>query len=326
MAQKAPGRHEREGLTTREIFEMFPDDGAAEQWFESIVWDEGRFCPHCGSLDTIERKSRKPMPYRCRDCREYFSIRTGTPMHRSKIALRDWAYGIYLHSVSLKGVSSMRLHRELGINQKSAWFMAHRIREAFEPQGRFGGEVEMDEVYMGGLEKNKHESKKLHAGTGGVGKTAVVGVKERQSGNVHAEVVSSVNRDTLHGIIENKTEEGSKVYTDQLHAYRNIPKRDHEAIAHNIGEYVKGRAHTNGIESFWASLRRAHMGTFHKFSPKHLQRYVNEFEAKNNIRDMDTIDQMRHVVRQMPMKRLTYKQLKAPHPDGLSNHAREAAA
>ena len=116
MAQKAPGRHEREGMTTREIFEMFPDDGAAEKWFESIVWDEGRFCPHCGSLDTIERKSRKPMPYRCRDCREYFSIRTGTPMHRSKIALRDWAYAIYLHSVSLKGVSSMRLHRELGIN------------------------------------------------------------------------------------------------------------------------------------------------------------------------------------------------------------------
>ena len=244
-------------------------------------------------------------------------------MHRSKIALRDWAYAIYLHSVSLKGVSSMRLHRGLGISQKSAWHMAHRIRAAFEPQRRFAGEVEVDEVYMGGLEKNKHESKKLHAGTGGVTK---IGVKERESGNVHAEVVKNVNRETLHGMIDNHTEEGSKVYTDQLHAYRHIPKRDHEAIAHNIGEYVKGKAHPNGIESFWAVLRRAHMGTFHKFSPKHLQRYVNEFAAKNNIRDMDTIDQMRHVVRQMPMKRLTYKQLKAPHPDGLSSHAREAAA
>ena len=113
---------------------------------------------------------------------------------------------------------------------------------------------------MNAIGKPKHRTV-FSAGTGGVGKTAVVGVKERESGNVHAEVVTSVNRDTLHGIIENKTEEGSMVYTDQLHAYRNIPKRDHEAIAHNIGEYVKGKAHTNGIESFWATLRRAHKTT-----------------------------------------------------------------
>ena len=116
------------------------------------------------------------------------------------------------------------------------------------------------------------------------------------------------------------------VYTDEATVYRSIPKRDHEAVAHNVGEYVRGKAHTNGIESFWASLRRAHMGTFHKLSPKHLERYVNEFAAKNNIRDLDTIDQMRHLVRQMPGKRLTYKQLKAPHPDGLPSGAHEAAA
>ena len=247
-------------------------------------------------------------------------------MHRSKIALRDWAYAIYLHSVSLKGVSSMRLHRELGINQKSAWFMAHRIREAFEPQTRFSGAVEADEVYMGGLEKSKHADKKMNLGRGTVGKIPVVGIKDRQSGNVHAEIVQSADRETLYGIIGRQTEEGTKVYTDEAAAYRHIPKRDHEAVNHSVGQYVKGKAHTNGIESFWASLRRAHMGTFHKFSPKHLQRYVNEFAAKQNVRDMDTIDQMRHVVRQMPKRRLTYKQLKAPHPDGLSNNAREAAA
>lgn len=110
---------------------MFPTNEAAERWFESVVWDEGRFCPHCGSMDTKERENRKPMPYWCRGCHGYFSVRTGTPMHRSKIALKDWAYAIYLHSASLKGVSSMRLHRKLGITQKSAWHMAHRIREAF---------------------------------------------------------------------------------------------------------------------------------------------------------------------------------------------------
>ena len=266
------------------------------------------------------------MPYWCRDCHGYFSVRTGTPMHRSKIALKDWAYAIYLHSVSLKGVSSMRLHRELGITQKHAWHMAHRIREAFEPQRKFAGEVEMDEVYMGGLEKNKHADKKLNAGRGTVGKTAVVGVKERASGNVHAEVVSSTGKATIHEIAVKQTEEGSTVYSDEASAYVGIPERDHEAVNHSVGQYVKGKAHTNGIESFWATLRRAHMGTFHKFSPKHLQRYVNEFAAKQNVRDMDTVDQMRHVVRQMPNRRLTYKRLKAPHPDGLSNHARDAAA
>ena len=248
-------------------------------------------------------------------------------MHATKRPLQDWIFAIYSVLTARKGVSALQLSKELGVQYRTAWHMLHRIREACgRGDFKLTNVAEADETYIRGKEGNKHESKKLHAGTGGVGKTPVVGVKERQSGNVHAEVVSSVNRETLHGIIEEKTEEGSKVYTDQLHAYRNIPKRDHEAIAHNIGEYVKGKAHTNGIESFWATLRRAHMGTFHKFSPKHLQRYVNEFAAKNNVRDMDTIDQMRHPVRQMPMKRLTYKQLKAPHPDGLSNHARDAAA
>ena len=323
MAQKAPGRSDREGMTTREALAMFPTNEAAEKWFESVVWDEGRFCPHCGSLDTKERKNRNPCRTGVATAR---AISPSARAPRCKIALRDWAYAIYLHSVSLKGVSSMRLHRELGIGQQAAWFMAHRIREAFESQKRFGGEVEMDEVYMGGLEKNKHKDKKLNAGRGTVGKTAVVGVKHRASGNVHAEVVSSTDKPTIHGIAVKQTEEGAKVYSDEASAYRNIPKRDHEAVNHSVGQYVKGKAHTNGIESFWATLRRAHMGTFHKFSPKHLQRYVNEFAAKNNVRDMDTIDQMRHVVNQMPQKRLTYEQLKAPHPDGLSSHAREAAA
>ena len=324
MTQKAPGRAHREGLTTREAVAMFPNREAAEKWFESIIWDEGRFCPHCGSLDTKERKNRKPMPYWCTGCHKYFGIQTGTVMARSQIPLEDWAYAVYLHVSSLKGVSSMKLHRELGITQKAAWHMNHRIREAFEIQAKFEGEAEFDEMYAGGKSKNMHASKRNFQGRGTVGKTAIVGVKHRESGNVHAEVVSNVNRETLHGFVAKTTKEGATVYTDEAAAYRNIPKRDHQAVMHSVGQYVKGRAHTNGIESFWASLRRAHMGVFHKMSPKHLQRYVNEFAAKNNIRDMDTIDQMEHVAFQMAGKRLPYERLKAPHPDGLSSYAHPA--
>ena len=321
MSQKAPGRHYRKGLTAREIYKMFPDKDAAEKWFESIVWQDGRFCPHCGSLDTIERKSRKPMPYRCREnkCRKYFNVRTGTPMAHSNIKLEDWAVAVYMQASSLKGVSSMKLHRELGIGQKAAWFLGHRIREAYEDQCEFG-DAEVDEAYFGGLEKNKHEWKKLHAGTGGVGKTALVGVKDRKSGNVHVEVVSSVNRETLHGIVQERTKEGATIYTDEASAYKGMPRK-HKMVRHSVGEYVKGEAHTNGVESFWATLKRAHMGTFHKLSPKHLQRYANEFAGRNNVRDLDTIDQMQHTVAQMMGKRLTYKNLKAPN--GLSSHARE---
>ena len=318
MATNAPGKHFREGLTTREIMRMFPDTATAERWFESIVWDGGRFCPHCGSLDTKERASRKPMPYWCRDCRKYFSVLTGTPMARSKIPLEDWAVAVYMQATSLKGVSSMKLHRELGITQKSAWFMAHRIREAYEEQGEFG-DAEIDESYFGGLEKNKHKVKRLHRGTGGVGKTILVGIKDRESGNVHAQVVSSANRETLHGIVAKRTKRGATVYTDEATAYKGMP-REHRVVKHSVGEYVKGKAHTNGIESFWATLKRAHMGTCHKRSPKHLHRYANEFAGRNNIRDHNTIDQMRHMVAHMTGKRLTYKALK--RDNGLDSHAR----
>ena len=280
MAQNAPGKHFREGLATREIFQMFPDTATAEKWFESIVWQDGRFCPRCGSLETAERRNRKPMPYWCPGCRKYFSVKTGTVMAHAKIPLEDWAVAVYMQATSLKGVSSMKLHRELGITQKSAWFLAHRIREAYEEQIGFG-DAEIDESYFGGLEKNKHKHKRLHLGTGGVGKTILVGIKDRASGNVHAEVVTSANRDTLHGIIAKRTKANATVYTDEATGYKNMP-REHRMVKHSVGEYVKGRAHTNGIESFWATLKRAHMGTFHKLSPKHLHRYAKEFAGRNN--------------------------------------------
>ena len=163
---KAPGKSHRKGISILQMAEMFPDERTAHKWFESWIWPTGeRACTRCGSLNTHEAK-HKTMPYRCRDCRKYFSVKTGSAMESSKLPLRLWAWAIYLEMTSLKGVSSMKLHRDLNIRQATAWFMLHRIREAFaDVQMVFNGPVEVDESYFGGLERNKHESKKAPGGS-----------------------------------------------------------------------------------------------------------------------------------------------------------------
>ena len=309
MAHQGPGKHYRKGITLMELGDLFPTEDAAREWFEKMLWPGGeQACPGCGSLDTHECKHAK-MPYRCRDCRKYFSVKTGTVMAGSPLSLRTWIYAIYLDCTSLKGVSSMKLHRDLGVTQKTAWFMQQRIREAFRAEGPvvFLGPVEVDETYFGGRERNKHESKKRRAGRGPVGKTAVVGAKDRETGQVAARVVETTDKATLQGFVVQHTADGAKVFTDEASAYDGL--ENHETVKHSVGEYVDGMAHTNGVESFWSMLKRAHKGTFHKLSAKHLQRYVNEFSGRHNIREMDTLRQMEHVVAAMVGRRLMYRDL-----------------
>ena len=308
MAQNAPGKHYRKGMTLNQLIKRFPTDEAAEQWFITNRWPDGVRCPKCGSDNIQERKTRKPQPYRCRACRKDFSVKTGTLMQGSNLGVQTWALAFYLMTTGLKGTSSMKLRRDLGLTQKTAWHLAHRIRETWRYNGSpMGGPAEADETYMGGLEKNKHESKKAKAGRGTAGKIPVLGIKDRQTGVVRATVVEHTDRPTLSGFVTDAVEPGAKVYTDEHSGYAWV--ENHEVVHHSVKEYVRDQVHTNGIESFWAMLKRGYTGTYHKMSKKHLGRYVTEFAGRHNARPLDTIVQMRQMAQGLENKRLRYEDL-----------------
>ena len=303
--------------------DLFPDEEAATRWFEAQVWPRARRCGHCRGQVTSALPNAKPMPYWCSACRSYFSVRTGTALERSKVPLQKWGFAIYLELTSLKGVSSMKLHRDIGVTQSTAWFLLHRIREAWSAgaaPASFAGPVEVDETYFGGKRRNMSKAKREGlTGRGPVGKTAVVGVKDRATKRVAAKVVRSTDKETLQGFVQDQVDSEATVYTDEAAAYASLPFR-HETVQHSVREYVRGQAHTNGVESFWATLQRAHECTFHKISPKHLNRYVQQFAGKHNLRDEDTRAQMTALAAGLVGKRLLYRDLIAAN--GLSAGAR----
>ena len=313
LHEMAAGKSYRQGIDVMEMADMFATEDKARRLFEDWLWGGARCCVRCGSENTYEC-SHKTMPYRCRDCGRYFSVRTGTAMERSKVPLRKWGWAIYFELTNLKGVSSVKLARDLGVSQTTAWFMQHRIREAFAGVAvTLSGTVEVDEAYFGGKRANMSNSKrKTLTGRGTVGKQAVVAAKDRRTKMVVARVIDHTDKPTLQGFVDDHASPDAKLYTDDATAYKGTD-RDHETVNHSVNEFVRYLAgetvHTNGVESFWSMLKRAHKGVYHKLSPKHLQRYVSEFAGRHNIREMDTLAQMQYVVAGMVGRRLMYKDL-----------------
>lgn len=311
MTQVAPGKHYREGISILELADMFPTEESAVKWFESVVWPDGRHCPRCGCTETKMAAKTSGLPYYCTGCHKPFSVKIGTAIQKSNVPLRKWVFAIYLEMTNLKGVSSMKLHRDIKVTQKTAWFMLNRIREAWagEAKAVFEGPVEADETYIGGKRKNMPKSKRKQlTGRGPVGKEAVIGVKDRKTNQVAAMVVQSIDAPTLQGFVEGVTSPDAKVYTDDAAAYVGID-RAHESVNHSVGEYVREIAHTNGMESFWSMLKRGYQGVYHHISAKHLDRYVAEFAGRHNVREADTMKQMEAVVTLMVGKRIMYRDL-----------------
>lgn len=303
MAQKAPGKSHHERLSITRMMDLFSTEEKAQAWIESKRWPNGAYCPRCGSFDVV-CTSHPSQTHRCKDCRRagdkrpMFSVRTSTVMEHTKLKYRAWAIGIYLYATNIKAVSSMRLHRELGITQKSAWFMLHRLRKAAEAGNVvFSSPVEVDETYVGGKHRNMSNNERRElTGRGAVGKSAVVGIKDREIGKVSAHAVDNTSKEKLQSFVVRHVEGTATVYTEEATAYSRL-SFNHEAVKYFVSEFVRGIVHTNGIESFWSMFKRFYKGIYHKMN--------------HVIQELDTIDQMGDIVSRMRGKRLKYEKLVA---------------
>ena len=298
---------------------IFTDLDKARAHFEAIRWPDGPYCPFCGQFDRVKAlggKSMGPGWYHCADCRKKFTAAVGTIYERSHIPMTKWLLATHLMCASKKGISAHQLHRMLGLPYKTAWFMAHRIREGMRdlnPAGPLGGEgkmVEADETYIGGKEKNKHRAKRTSA-VGGMGKEIAFAIVER-GGTVRSQHVRGVSADTLRPILVAQIDCKSTLCTDDAGQYRHMARdfARHEAVNHGIEEYVRGDAHTNTVESYFAILKRGITGTYHHVSQQHLKRYLAEFDFRYNERSaLEVTDAERTVkaVRGVVGKRVTYQ-------------------
>jgi transposase-like protein len=290
-----------------EFQKHFDTDEKCRQHLEQARWNGTPACPHCGSINVCRFKSGKQ--FNCRDCRNNFSVTVGTIYENSKLPLTKWYLATYILTNHSKGISSLQLSKWLGVTQKTAWFVNHRIREMLTENAPelLEGVVEVDETFIGGSESNKHKSKrKAKTGTGG--KTVVFGAVQRE-GKVITKIVPDSTADSLVGAVKENIAEGSIMVSDENAGYNQLSKDyRHAKVNHSAGEYVRGAAHTNTIEGFWSLLKKQIDGIHHSVSPKHLQRYCNEAAFRYNRKHSPQDIRFDEAIFSCN-NRLTYKQL-----------------
>jgi len=299
-------------ISIQDILKRFPNEESARMYLENQRWNGNIVCPRCGS-NKIGSFGKKAGQHRCNACKKPFNVKTGTIFENSKIPLCSWFLAIYFIITARKGVSSMQISKELGITQKSAWFMCHRIRNAMRNKNFvLNGIVECDETYIGGKLKNKRRGKES-MGRGPVGKIPVFGMVERD-GKLSSIVVPDTTGNTLQGIIRESVEQNSTICTDEWRSYIGLGKDyTHLKVKHKVGQFKDGLASTNAIEGTWSLLKRGYYGIFHWMSPKHLQRYADEFDFRHNEGNVKylTMERVDSLVAGCWNARLSWKRLVA---------------
>ncbi len=296
--------------TLKQAIEYFADADRVFDYAVNLRWQNGNItCLHCQSDKVSLVKTRRI--WNCLNCKKQFSVRVGTIFEDSALGLDKWFIAMWMVSNAKNGISSCEIARAVGVQQKTAWFMAHRIRLAMQiPIEILSGEVEADETYIGGKAENMHKSRRerMIRGRGGVGKTIVLGILERK-GKVRGKVVPDTSKDTLLPEIAKNVEQGATVYTDANPSYEELKSAYIHGVVDHAVEYVNGRIHTNGIENYWSLFKRCVKGTYIHIDPEHVFRYLNEESFRFNNRKATDAERFQFVASSIIGKRMTYDQL-----------------